>query len=337
MLVYWFLPMILLLGIVTSYEDIKFGNIRNKWILLAIAYSVVINIISFPLGYNNLEYLLKVAINGLISLIIGFIIWYANLWTAGDAKLFFAFALLLPLEVYGPANLNFFPSALILYYAFVPFAVLLFIVMLFKVISDDKLHSLIKNIKLKDLFQSVLFVFAVSWLLKFLLELTGLKAEIILTLLFLIVIFKIVKIFNFSVLYISLPIVLLRFIFDRSVFSINSVLESLALITIFILIRFFLLSLGSAYFTKNISIGNLEEGMEPAENIAKFTKKFKKAKNTEAFFKPRPLSANEIIYLKKTARNSNLKYLKIHQTISFSPFLFMAAVFIALFGIIFKY
>ena len=37
MLIYWFLPMILFLGIVTSYEDIKFGKIRNKWVISAYA------------------------------------------------------------------------------------------------------------------------------------------------------------------------------------------------------------------------------------------------------------------------------------------------------------
>ena len=31
MLVYWFLPMVLFLGIVTSYEDLKFGKIRNSY------------------------------------------------------------------------------------------------------------------------------------------------------------------------------------------------------------------------------------------------------------------------------------------------------------------
>ena len=56
MLIYWFLPMILLLGIVTSYEDIKFGKIRNKWIILALAYSIAANIALFSLKYYDTDY-----------------------------------------------------------------------------------------------------------------------------------------------------------------------------------------------------------------------------------------------------------------------------------------
>lgn len=40
MLIYWFLPMVLFLGIITSYEDIHSGKIRNKWIIAGFVYVI---------------------------------------------------------------------------------------------------------------------------------------------------------------------------------------------------------------------------------------------------------------------------------------------------------
>jgi hypothetical protein len=37
--------MILFLGIITSYEDIRYGKIKNKWIIAALSYAIVVNIV----------------------------------------------------------------------------------------------------------------------------------------------------------------------------------------------------------------------------------------------------------------------------------------------------
>ena len=110
MLIYWFLPIILFLGVITSYEDIKYGKIRNKWIILGLIYLVVVYIILF-LVYNiynlNVTYLYFLLINGTLALLAGFLIWYICLWTAGDAKLFFVYALLIPPLAFGNLALTF--------------------------------------------------------------------------------------------------------------------------------------------------------------------------------------------------------------------------------------
>jgi len=91
-----FLPMILFLGAVTSYEDIKQGKIRNKWILIAFAYALLANILIFwvlansPAQAPRLAYFIELGITVAISLLLGFIMWWIGLWTAGDAKLFAA-------------------------------------------------------------------------------------------------------------------------------------------------------------------------------------------------------------------------------------------------------
>ena len=98
MLVTWFLPMLLFLGGVASYEDIREGKIRNKWILLGLCYGTIVYVyllIANP-PLLNIHELLPVLINAFLALCMGFLLWHLGLWSAGDAKLFFVLAFLLP-------------------------------------------------------------------------------------------------------------------------------------------------------------------------------------------------------------------------------------------------
>jgi len=85
------LPAILFLGIITSYEDIKSGKIRNKWIMSALIYAVLVNVV-LVLFYPSkngihLPYLIELTTNSLFSVVLGFGLWYLGIWTAGDGKL----------------------------------------------------------------------------------------------------------------------------------------------------------------------------------------------------------------------------------------------------------
>ncbi|MCX5709744.1 MAG: prepilin peptidase [Candidatus Omnitrophica bacterium] len=99
-------PAILILGAVTSYTDLKFNTIRNKHLAYAFLYGIILFAsLSFldalPLQPD------KFLANILISIIIAFALYASRLWSAGDAKLFIAFSLLLPVNRYG--RLFFFP------------------------------------------------------------------------------------------------------------------------------------------------------------------------------------------------------------------------------------
>ena len=52
-----FLPIILFLGIVTSYEDWKEGKIRNKWLLIAFGLGIVANVVLYSNGIITMNYL----------------------------------------------------------------------------------------------------------------------------------------------------------------------------------------------------------------------------------------------------------------------------------------
>ena len=304
----------------------------------------IVNIILFSFGHHNSEYLIKFSINGLLSLAIGFIIWHLNLWTAGDAKLFFSYSLLLPLNIYKNANLNFFPALSILFYAFVPFAVFLILMLIIKTIIGKKFDYIKKIFNMKNLFMSIVFIFAFIWIIELLLSLVGLKSNIVLLLLLLILLHKVFNLINLNMFLISIVIALLRFIFDKSVFSIAFIHKFLIIVFVFTVLRYVISNLGYLYFTKNVKIDSLKEGTIPAENIVKLGKQLKKIKNINSFFKEyhknalfknkaNGLSAQDIINLRKITKNSNIQYLKVYQTVSFSPFLFISVLLIIIVGL----
>jgi len=125
MLVY-FLPFIILLGIVTSVEDYKYHKIRNKWIIISLVAALVINtgliLYYFILTrFLDFEYIQLYLINLLISIGIAYFLWEIRFCKPGDSKLFIAYAALIPLSVYSSTNLPYFPALIILINAVVPF------------------------------------------------------------------------------------------------------------------------------------------------------------------------------------------------------------------------
>lgn len=121
------LPALALLAGVTSVEDLREGRIRNKWVLMALmwgagAYALLslsriyAPYLTAPAVANTLfngswaALIGMTAANAFCSLLIGFLLFHFGYWAAGDAKLFFAVALLLPLKYYFAHFLPVFPA-----------------------------------------------------------------------------------------------------------------------------------------------------------------------------------------------------------------------------------
>lgn len=121
-----FIIIIFLLGLLTSYGDFSCGKIKNIWIFWSLVggAAVYFSFLAFgPFGFFSsagFQYLGEVILNSFIALILGYLLWCFDLWAAGDAKLFFAFSFLLPLEYYGRSYLPYFPSFALLINTFVP-------------------------------------------------------------------------------------------------------------------------------------------------------------------------------------------------------------------------
>jgi len=338
MLIYWFIPMILLLGIVTSYEDIKIGKIRNKWIILALAYSIAANIALFSLKYYDADYLTKFLINSLLSLAVGFLIWHLNLWSAADAKLFFAFTALMP--IYKPYSYFFFIS--FLSNAFIPISIVFFMYMLFKTTTKKKLFYFKKTFNAKTIFDIIFFIFGFLWIITSMFDLIGLRSNILLSLFVVFLMYYFIeRILKIKTFYISLPISLLRLIFDSSVYSLEFIWEFLMLLALFLIVRVFLLLMASGHFAKAVRFSELKEGMVPAEAIFKSRGKYLKRPTAfsligpakgKSFGKPlfrdsaRGLGKKEINILKSLQEQLPFKDLMIQSTISFAPFIFFGAI-----------
>ena len=98
--IYFFLPIILALGVLTSYEDIKLGKIKNKYLLIAAGIGFVIQCFLILFEIITVKYLLISIIYTIISLIVGFVLWYYGIWNAGDAKLLTILVFLTPPTIY---------------------------------------------------------------------------------------------------------------------------------------------------------------------------------------------------------------------------------------------
>jgi Flp pilus assembly protein protease CpaA len=88
-----FFPTILIIGVLTTFTDLKSKKIYNQHLglgailcLIAIAWA----------AFFRHEHVLFHIINGLVAFLIGFIMHRSALWRGGDAKLFTLYAFLMP-------------------------------------------------------------------------------------------------------------------------------------------------------------------------------------------------------------------------------------------------
>lgn len=132
-----YLPMIIGIGLITSYEDFLTSKIRNKWIIIGMLYVLVTYLFAWFMKMIKKfdvinSYLLwnfdKLCINVIISSLVAYGLWRYKKWGAGDAKLFICYSALIPLGQYSKVYFNYyFPSFLLLLYFFVPATVFLII------------------------------------------------------------------------------------------------------------------------------------------------------------------------------------------------------------------
>jgi len=123
-----FLPAIFFVGLISAYEDITLSRIKNKWVILGIAYAASGYLLLYGLSFFKLvdygglnsSYLVSCAVNFVISVMVAYSFWKCGVWAPGDAKLFIAYSLLIPLDFYAKGYINYFPAAVLLFNIFLP-------------------------------------------------------------------------------------------------------------------------------------------------------------------------------------------------------------------------
>lgn len=274
-IIIYFLPMIFFLGIITSYEDIKFGKIRNKWIIFAIIYGILIHLYLFNFDLYRTEiryfYLYEI-LRIILTLLLGFFLWYFKIWSAGDSKLFIAYFFLIPTITIEYNTFGIYPYLVVLFNTF--FIGLIYLLFEFfknikkkrlKIFSFKRFFSEIFSIY--KLPSHIIFLFSFMWIASLIMQNIPIKQTymVFVNFFFSFLIFMIFykKKFTF---YVSMIIAIFRFFLDESIYSLHFLYKFIFFVLIW---RFFfsfiynpyIISVFREFFSEKIKINKLKKGM----------------------------------------------------------------------------
>lgn len=340
---YVFLPIIVLFGIIISFEDIREGKIRNKWIILMTLIAIFLWFLFYFLKIVSLKYLILIFSYSLAALILGFFIWLIGWWSAGDAKLYFAFNLLVPLSKYQPGD---FPTIVIFINSILPIFLFLVIKMLMKSSRKQKINALKGVFEIKRLENLLLIVFALAWVSQGLFLFIGINANYIFNIIAIfgliqllerLVAFDFLKKLKIKSNHLLMGIGVLRILFEyKLMLTIQFWIGFIILTMGYAIIRMFILDLGGV-FSKNVMINELKEGMILSGISAKKRKKtgiggsgsflnyYCNYKEGRGEFADGILTNKDIKKIKFALKKHKPKFksVKVHETIPFAPFIFL--------------
>ncbi len=322
-MILFFLPFIILFGVLSSYSDIKYGKIFNKHIIIFLLIGFILNLllVSFYYFKNtpiNYAYLIELFVSSCLSLVIGVLLWLIGFWTPGDAKLFFTYSLLIPLSVYNIGYIFYFPQFSLLVNTFVPLFIFMFFKLIFGSSKDDKFKALKNLFNLKELVFLFIALFSFSWIIA-IFERNFLFNLFILFL----IIFLLRKYFKVFLIIVSFLFFVLRLIFDKSIYNLGFLENFLIFYLIFVLIKF-ILDLSFEFFTKEISVNQLKPGMFLAERVFKEKGKIKKERKFFSFFNLDNSFLDDKLI--DEIKSKDIKKIKVYETVPFAPFMFFGVI-----------
>jgi preflagellin peptidase FlaK len=327
---------ICILGVLTSFTDLKKGIIQNKIVFPMIA-------LSFLLNFLNGASFLSFMANGFLAFLLGFLLWLASLWSAGDSKLFLAFALLLPLNLLNPASL--FPGFSIFVYSFVPAFAILLCLVLFKTTAKQKLNALKEAFKPGLVLSVAVFLFAFYWIVENTLLALRLELDFLSVSLILFVLVSLVEFFlpKKSIYFFSAVALAFLFLEFNKVLTTSFLSFFLVFLLIVMVVLFFVLRLGLACFGKEKKLSELRPGMVLLEPIVKRGNRIEKKEallpsfinifseikeKTVVETGPKGLSSKDINFLKQEQKKGRLSFEKvsIQETLPFAPIIFIGTI-----------
>ncbi len=317
-----FFSFILLLGVITSYEDIREGKIRNKYVLSAFIFAFLLNSLMF-LGFTGDTgiyegYYLALILNVVIALLVGFALWMFDMWTPGDAKLFSAYAALMPLTTYQLGYVNYFPSFTLLGNTFIPLFFLILLTIPFSIKNLDR-KSAGKLFNPRILLERIMFLFGFLWFFDVLSSSMGMQLTFLMYLLLFMAIPPVIKRIGFiSLIHVSIALSIMRIIVDyNTVFTLDFLGFFISLVFIFIIITSVIGLSSFIATTAAVNIKNLRPGMIIAGRID--------VGGRETSLRPdRGITAEGIKQLNKFYEEGILRsdFMQIQKTLPFAPFLF---------------
>lgn len=339
------------LGIITSFEDAKKGEIKNIYILAALVIGLLLN----PLLFLAKEYLIAVLVNTVLAVIVGVAIWKLNLWSAADGKLFIAYSLLIPLSVYFYRSSMIFPSSALLVNTFVPIFLFILIHLIIKTSARDKIAIFKSVFNAKTLLNISLMFFALSWIIDFLFKISSFTinatTKVMLTYIIFIFVFAYIK--KKMIVLLSIASIL-RIILDfNTVFSLKFVTAFLSGILVFLFLIIFIFNLGYFKLNNSLHISELKPKMKPLEGIVVKKGKYEKIslipspilfafisqmreQITQELVFPKnsdTLTQEDIRTIQDLYKNKRIQFdsILIQETLPFAPFLLLGVILTFLF------
>jgi Flp pilus assembly protein protease CpaA len=332
---------IIIFGIATSYTDIKKGKIKNLHITLLLLSGFFINVLFTKtlVGYSldiNSDFIQTIT-NVSITFLLGFFIWSANMWSAGDAKLFLGYSLLLPIFTYKYGYAFLFPSLAIFINTIVPLAFFLILSSLFRLRLKYFKDYVKKNFRVSDLANTILFIFGSFYILQLILFQFNIQLNFILQVIILFALMEFLnKISHQTSMIFSIVGSILRLILSfSSILTFSFFWEMTSMLLIFVGLRLLIFYIFEFSFVELVKIKNLKPGMLLDERLIKTKKGYEKMEHSlftifdilkhmkEGFLTENSmtLTAKDIEKLKK---DKKLKFdtIKIAKTIPFAPFMF---------------
>jgi Flp pilus assembly protein protease CpaA len=306
---------IVLLGVITSYTDIKDRRIRNKHVLLGALYGLALALIFL---LPNYEILLHYFIGAIAALISGVILWHLKFWTAGDAKLFTAIVMMTP-----PFTL--FTAIPIFINTLMPIFVFLIVIMLIRLRYEYIKDAVLDTLNFKKMGKSIIGLFSIMWLVGFTLNYLGVHFTFAIQLVIIISIYMIVmKILGRFSIYAMITITILRLIFDKSIFSYSFMIQYAIILITFVIVRNFIIEISEETFRKKVKIKDLKKGMVPVDKLVIYNEK-KKQQIVEILTGTRGLSDAQVITLKGASHKGMFKqkHVYVQETLPFAPFILL--------------
>lgn len=324
-------------GVLTSIEDIKTGKIRNKLIIIAVAFALLWKLF-INTGHVNSTFL-----NAGISLAIGFAFWHFRLWTAGDAKLFFAYSLLVPFETYQYGYLPYFPSLVILINALAVALAFLFTRLMLITDIKEKINAIKNSLRPKELGLISLYFFGILWGLNSFFSLLGVPLNFSGGFLLTIGAIFVMRAYSANLMLpISVALSILRVLIDSShILTAPFLVQFVLLLFIFVFLLGFITNLGKFMFTRNVRLRELAVGMVPTEIIFLNKDRYEKSKSNNVskdrhmlFSSHTKIGQDQIKDLLKLHEKGKLSFdsLEIQTMLPFAPILFIGVVITLVFS-----
>ncbi len=253
--------LISLLGLGSSFTDVKDGRIPNILVLPAVVAGFLLAVLSQADLFLFLS-------NAFIAFAFGFVLYLSRMWSAGDSKLFLAFAVLFPLAAF-PKNFVFFPAFSIILNSFVPAFIVLFALAILRTSTGQKFEALKKALDPKTLVSLAVILFAFYWALYYVLSILSVPLDffLIVVILFLMVSLLEKAFPNKLVVVSAVGGAILAALNLKEVLQPDFWVLFALIFALMVFLRFFILYLGFFAFGKRVEIADLRPGMVLLEGV----------------------------------------------------------------------